>query len=170
MYKFELPERPGDAPQIGSRFPQLQFSDTSPDNVRTTFHGWAFTAFPNVEEQNSRVSVGTTRAMTLEDWMNPAHDDAFMQADNSREFCHLHQDGSFHAIVAPEIEAEVLAKNWGVKHPDYDENNRIILIYAPRDEEDLIVAKRVVTKSFEYASGRRIFDTMTLMNNQLLQG
>ena len=52
MTQFTLPPRSGNAPKIGETIPQLQFSDLSPDEVRTKLWDWAFSNFEDVSEED----------------------------------------------------------------------------------------------------------------------
>jgi hypothetical protein len=151
--KFELPSRTGDAPEIGEVPPQLQFSDLGPENIRLALKEWAFSAFSNAREHDTLISVPSSRALWLDEATPAAHDDAFMPPSGSREFCHLHQDGSLHAVVAVEVEEEILAKGWGVRHMYYDRGVKEVLVYAPRDTDELAVAKKLISMSYLYASG-----------------
>lgn len=150
---FELPFREGPDPEIGQEPPQLQFTDLGPEEIRLKLRTWAFSTFPGVREHDTMISVPSSRALWLDEAVPVAHDDAFMPPAGSREFCHLHQDGSFHAVVDLPIEDEVLDKRWGVRHMYYDRGVKEVLVYAPRDEAELVIAKRVITESFRYASG-----------------
>ncbi len=150
---FELPSREGDHPEIGQEPPQLQFSDLGPEDIRLALKKWAFSTFPNVREHDTMISVPTSRALWLDEGISAAHDDAFMPTPGSREFCHLHEDGSFHTVVDAAIEDEILEKQWGVRHMYYDRGVKEMLVYAPRNDNDLAVAKRIVTESYRYASG-----------------
>ncbi len=67
MSQFTLPHRHGEAPRVGETIPQLQFSDLSPDDIRNKLWGWAFTHFDDVTEEDTRISVPTSRAM----WLDP---------------------------------------------------------------------------------------------------
>ena len=150
---FELPVREGKNPEIGQKPPQLQFSDLGPEDIRLALKEWAFSALPNVRESDTLISVPASRALWLDEEVPAAHDDAFMPPLGSREFCHLHEDGSFHAVVDVPVEDEILEKKWGVRHMYYDRGVKEVLVYAPRNEDELVVAKRIVTESFRYASG-----------------
>ncbi len=151
--KFELPSRTGDVPEIGKVPPQLQFSDLGPENIRLALKEWAFSAFSHAREHETLISVSSSRALWLDEAMPAAHEDAFMPPSGSREFCHLHQDGSFHAVVAVEVEEEILAKGWGVRHMYYERGVKEVLVYAPRNADELAVAKKLVSMSYLYASG-----------------
>ena len=150
---FELPIRTGHDPEIGQEPPQLQFTDLGPEDIRLALKKWTFEAFPNVREHDTMISVPSSRALWLDEAVPVAHDDAFMPPSGSREFCHLHEDGSLHAVVDVSVENEILEKRWGVRHMYYDMGVKEVLVYAPRDAGELIVAKRIVTESYRYASG-----------------
>ena len=151
--KLELPERKGVAPEIGQEPPQLQFLDLGPENIRIALKKWAFSSFPNVVEHDTMISVQTSRAMWLNENIPAAHNDAFMPPAGSREFCHFHEDGSFHAVVDNSVEQEIFDKKWGVRHMYYDRGVKEMLVYAPRDEHELDVVKWIVIESYRYASG-----------------
>jgi hypothetical protein len=150
---FELPRREGSPPKIGQQPPQLQFSDLGPENIRLMLKEWAFGSFPNVSQHDTLISVPTSLALWLDEGVKAAHDDAFMPPPGSREFCHLHEDGSFHAVVDVVVEEEILEKKWGVRHMYYDRGVKEMLVYAPRSEDELNVAQKIIIESYRYASG-----------------
>jgi hypothetical protein len=150
---FKLPVREGHHPKIGQVPPQLQFSDFGPDEIRLELIEWSFNTFPNVREHDTLISVPTSRALWLDEKVKAAHDDAFMPPPNSREFCHLHADGSFHTVVAVVVEDEILEQQWGVRHMYYDRGVKEVLVYAPRNDNELTVAKKIILESYRYASG-----------------
>jgi hypothetical protein len=153
-----LPVREGHPPEIGQEPPQLQFSDLGAEGIRSALKTWAFSTFPNVREHDTMISVPALRALWLDEGVSAAHDDAFMPTPGSREFCHLHEDGSFHAVVDTPIEDEILKKQWGVRHMYFDRGVKEILVYAPRNSDELVVAQRIITESYRYASGDTDFD------------
>lgn len=156
MTKLNLPVRQGEPPKIGETIPQLQFSDLSPDEVRNKLWYWAFNTFEDVSEEDTRISVPTSRAMWLDEKVAAAHDDAFMPPPGSREFCHMHLDGSIHAVVANDVEDEIIAKGWGKRHPLYTSHGvKEVIIYAPRNDEEIDVLKSVIASSYEYVTGRQ---------------
>ena len=113
--------------------------------------GWAFTAFPNVREEPSRISLPGTRALWLHESIRVAHRDAIMPAVGTREFAHLHEDGSMHINVSEEIKPEIVSKKWAELHPWRARGINSILVYAPRTEEDLEVIKTILQQSYKYA-------------------
>jgi len=152
--KFNLPERIGETPQIGQTPPQLQFSDKSPRAIYQKFHDWMFNTFPKVRKEPTRISVPSSTAMWLDENEAVGHIDAFMPPSGGREFTHIHLDGSFHTVVGADVENEIITKKWGVRHMYYDQGVKEVLVYAPRNEEDIEIAKTIVIKSYEYATGR----------------
>ena len=154
---FELPVREGEPPEIGLVPPQLQHSDLGPEEIRFKLKAWSFSIFPNVREHDTLISVPTSRALWLDEEIPAAQKDAFMPGSNSREFCHLHEDGSLHAVVDVSVEDEIIEKNWGVRHMYYDDGVKEVLVYAPRNEDELKVTKRIITESYRYASGDTSF-------------
>ena len=153
-----LPVREGNPPEIGQEPPQLQFSDLGTEGIRSALKTWAFSTFPNVREHDTMISVPTSRALWLDEGVSAAHEDAFMPTPGSREFCHLHEDGSLHAVVDTPIEDEILKKQWGVRHMYFDRGVKEMLVYAPRNSDELVVAQRIITESYRYASGVTDFD------------
>ena len=155
MSKLNLKKRPGHAPVIGQEPPQIQYSDQSPKAIYDAVHAWLFDPkkFPNAEKKPTNISVPTSEAIFLRPGITAAHGDAFMPPEGSREFAHLHEDGSCHIVVSSKVEDEVLAKNWGVRHMYYERGVKEILVYAPRNEEDVEVVKILLRESYKYANG-----------------
>ena len=153
MPRFTLPQRPGTPPETGQQPPQLQFSDTSPRDVYRRMAAWFFAAFPAAREAPTRISVPTTRALWLDEDVDAAPR-AFMPPAGSREFAHLHEDGSFHLVMAPEDEREVIEKGWGLPHPWQDRGVNEILVYAPRTDDEIELLKPVIEASYRFAIGK----------------
>ena len=151
--KFSLPIRQGSPPKVGEQPPQLQFSDQSPEEIKSALKEWAYSSIPNIREHDTLISVKSTRAMWLDETIEPAHADVFMPPQGSREFCHFHFDGSLHAVVSHEVEEEIIKSGWGLRHPWHDRGVKEIMIYAPRDEEELAITKQLVIQSYQYATG-----------------
>ena len=75
-----------------------------------------------------------------------------------REFAHIHPlpDGSLHAALPPKTAEEAVHRGWAEQHPvarlGYIPEN-VVMIYAPRDEEELEIVLRLVEESRRYAGG-----------------
>lgn len=150
MSGLNIPQRVGEPPVTGAQPPQLQFSDTSPRDVYQMMADWFFSMFPHTREEHTRISVPTTRALWLDENVE-AHPRAFMPPHGSREFAHLHEDGSFHLVMAEEDEREVIDKGWGLPHMWKDRGVNEILVYAPRTYEEVEILKPIIAASYQFA-------------------
>ncbi|TFL16562.1 luciferase domain-containing protein [Jannaschia formosa] len=151
---LQLEPRSGKRPVTGAEPPHLQHSQTSPVAIREAMAAWAFSgALPGVREEATRISVPSSRALWLDEAWAVAPG-AFMPPPGSREFAHLHEDGSLHLTLSPRDEAEVLAKGWGEAHPWKHRGINEILVYAPRDEQEAAVVRHVLRASYAHAIGK----------------
>lgn len=151
---FRLPARKGPLPQTGNVVPHLQKTQRSPDHIRIALLAWAPEFLSDVTEQDTRISVSTTRAFWLSEKVDVQHGDAFMPPAGGREFAHLHKDGSLHLCVADSSFTEIVEKSWGEPHPLRDKGVNEILFFAPRDSVELELAKYAVAEAWSYATGR----------------
>ncbi|KAI0784337.1 hypothetical protein C8Q75DRAFT_736212 [Abortiporus biennis] len=78
-----------------------------------------------------------------------------------REVAHIHpSDHSMHVVLAPKDCKIVIEKSWGERHPLSGSPVFKILpkeyvgIYAPRDDEELEVVKKILVASLKYMTGR----------------
>ena len=75
-----------------------------------------------------------------------------------REFAHIHSilDGSLHAALSTEVAQEAICKSWAEQHPvarmGYIPQN-VVMIYAPRDAQEIEIVARLVDEAYRYASG-----------------
>jgi Luciferase len=155
MLTLTLPPRHGSEPRTGLRPPQLQFSDISPRSVYLELKRWMFSSFPHAREEATRISVPSSRAL----WLNedvPATRDAFMPPSGSREFAHVHEDGSLHVVLGVADQAEVIRKKWGIPHPWKNRGVNEILIFAPRNSEEMAIVKPVISASYAHATGQEV--------------
>jgi hypothetical protein len=155
-HDFILPVREGERPQTGDAIPHLQHSQKSPDDIREALKTWALETLPDVREEDTRISVRTTRAFWLAENVAAQHEDAFMPPAGGREFAHLHLDGSMHLCVSDETITEVVQKAWGEPHPLKNQGVNEVLFYAPRNTAERELAQRVLAEAYRYATGRAI--------------
>jgi hypothetical protein len=112
-------------------------------------------ALPDVEERPSAISVPGARAMWLSEGVPAGPREGFMIG---REFAHIHPlpDGSLHAALPPETAEEAVEKGWAEQHPvarmGYIPEN-VVMIYAPRDTQELEIVLGLVEESRRYAIG-----------------
>jgi hypothetical protein len=114
---------------------------------------WAF-SLPSVVELPSAASLPGARALTLAEDLQ-ADDDAIIVG---REFAHIHANpgaGSLHLRLPLDEASEVIDAGWGLWHPFALDGSMpgLIMVYAPRDADDVEVIKLIVGASVEYAGG-----------------
>lgn len=154
-----LPARLGERPRTGQQPPHLQFSDRSPRDVYEEMAQWALVDLPAqipfIRQHPTLISVPTSRALWLDE-SKPAVDNAFMPPPGSREFAHLHADGSWHLVVDEATVETIIRACWGERHPWYHRGVLEVLVYAPRDTTELHILKHLVKVSIEHASNEML--------------
>ena len=150
---FSLPSRLGAPPSVTEGIPHIQQDQTSSPEVMEALATWAF-SLPSIVELPSAASLPGARALTLVDDLQ-ANDEAMIVG---REFAHIHANpgaGSLHLRLPADEASVVIDAGWGVWHPFALEGSMpgLIMVYAPRDADDLEVIKLIVGASVEYADG-----------------
>ncbi len=150
---LKVPKRQGERPQTGDQPPHLQFTEQSPREIYEQMAQWALVdipaAIPALSEEPTRISVPTDESVAA-----PAK--AFMPPAGSREFAHLHADGSWHLVVDDDLVRHVDEQSWGERHPWYDRGILEVLVYAPRDLGEMAIVQQLVAASIAYASNQQL--------------
>jgi hypothetical protein len=154
MNERVLPERSGSRPRTTPTNPHTQLEQNPEPEVVEELARRVF-ALPGVEERPSAISVPGARALWLRGDIAPGPQEAFMIG---REFAHIHPmpDGSLHAALPPEVAREAVEKGWAEQHPvarmGYIPQN-VVMIYAPRNAEEIEVVAALVVEAYRYAGG-----------------
>lgn len=151
---LELPYRAGQKPDTTPTNPHQQLNQNAPAEIYTALIDRAF-AFPGVERRPSLISVPGAQALHLAPDVSAGPREAFMI---QREFAHVHPpyDGSLHLMLPLNTVKEVLAKGWGEPHPVVRLGMippTAVMVYAPRDADELEVVLRILATSYHFASG-----------------
>lgn len=154
MSGFEpsLVTRLGDRPRTSTEVPHRQLSQ------RATHRLWndlaeAVFALPGVVEGPSSVGVPSSRAVFLEDLLEPLSAETSLAPVTERlEPVHLHgvEDTSLHLCLPDERAHEVCTFGWGEPHR-YAARPTDIMVYGPRDAEELQVVLGLVRESLAFA-------------------
>ena len=156
MSTLEIPQRKSSRPETtGDNIPHMQKSQLGSQNLIDDLSNWAFSKLPDVSEQKSVVSFASSRALWLDDNVSAAHVDGF-SPKTSREFAHIHIDGSMHLSLSAESSKELINKEWGEPHPLQKRGENAWMVYSPRDHEELQTCKKILANSYLYASGKEI--------------
>ena len=114
---------------------------------------WAFSLM-GIVEQPSRASLPGARALTVAPDV-PARPEAMIVG---REFAHIHPlssgGGSLHLRLSENQASEVVAEGWGEWHPFALDGTipNLLMVYAPRTDDDLGVVKTIIEAAVEYAT------------------
>lgn len=151
-----MPSRNGGRPLTTNTNPHQQL-DQQPEDLSfiEALSDWAFT-LNHIIKRASAISVPGSVAL----WMKNEHAcvdcNAFMIGTEFAHF-HPHPDYSLH-LGLPKREAEVIIeKGWGEWHPMILRGilpPNIIMMYAPRDQEELKVAKFILGQSYAFAKSK----------------
>jgi len=149
-----LPVRQGDRPRTSGPMPHIQLDNLGPPEIQAALMA-RFYALPDVEERRTLVSDPRARAMWLREVTPIGTPDAFLAG---REFGHFHPwDRSMHVVLPPDVALAAVKAGWAEVHPAAQivgvPENRV-MIYGPRDEDELEVVFRLLVASYRYAGGR----------------
>lgn len=149
-----LPERSGTQPDATPVPPQQQLNQNSPPHLQEELFARVQT-LQGTWFGDSRISVPEARGFFVEDSWPKGPSKAYMI---ETEFAHLHPayDGSLHMCLPEDAAAEVVSKGWGELHPEVLSGARpptLILVYGPRDAEELEVVWTLVQASHAFGTG-----------------
>ena len=157
---IQLPKRTGPAPQTGPMVPHEQLSQNAPSAIQEAL--WdRMRSLEGVRTGPSGISNPASRALHLEPRLAQGPPEAFLVGT---EFAHLHgaADGSLHAMLPHPVEREAFEQGWAELHPAARAGikpDTLVMIYGPRDEEELEVVWRLVEAGYGFAAdsmeGRR---------------
>jgi hypothetical protein len=150
-----LPRRSSARPRTTPTNPHTQLDQQPTDPAIANQLAERAFALPDVEERPSAISVPGARALWLREGVPAGPREAFMIG---REFAHLHPapDVSLHLTLPPAWVDHVLAQSWGELHPMATRGlipATTVMIYAPRNVEELEVAAQILLVSHHFAGG-----------------
>ncbi|MFQ6326585.1 luciferase family protein [Nocardia sp. CWNU-33] len=146
------PRRRGSRPTTtGREIPHDQFDQLSPPPIRSALIAHA-TALPGVFTGPSQVSEPASLALRLRDprgrW------EAFLYPSPD-EFGHIHRTGFMHLTVPRPLIAPLTEAGWVEPHPITlrpQWPDTIVMLYAPRDADELALATAIVDASYRQAT------------------
>lgn len=101
------------------------------------------------------MSSSSTRALFLDDLLVPRIPQTSLAPVTERlEPVHLHgvNDTSLHLCLPRERALQVCASGWGEPH-SYADHETEIMVYGPRDRDELATVIEIVRESLAYARG-----------------
>ena len=149
-----LPRRAGQRPTVSWTIPQEQRSDNAPVDLQEKLFA-RISSLAGVSTSQSVISVPGARGLMIKPEPD-APKDAFL-VPSAGEFAHQHpsHDGSLHLALPPQLAADAIAKGWAVAHPlaGIRLARGMVMVYGPRDENELHVVAAMVETSHAYATG-----------------
>jgi len=147
-----LPPRKGEPPRVTDGIPHVQLDQTASDEMLADLSAWAF-SLDGVVEQPSRASLPGARALTVAPELTARREAMIV----GREFGHIHPQtnggGSLHLRLPADHALEVVDQGWGEWHPFAVDGTvpGLVMVYAPRSDEDLDVVKTIIETSVAHA-------------------
>lgn len=129
----------------------------NPDEIIDQLHTWCF-SLPDIENEESGISAPGSRALVLKPGVE-GNQSAFMIG---REFAHIHpkpDNGSMHLVLPVEDVTEVKRTGWSEDHYLVTQGQwapGLVMIFSPRDSDELETVKRIVARSYEFATGHPV--------------
>jgi hypothetical protein len=157
---IELPRRPGPRPTTTPTNPHMQLDQQPSDGGPRDELARRVFALEGVEERPTRISVPGARALWLRDDVQAGSPEAFMI---EREFAHLHPDPdhSLHMTLPYGVVGAALEQGWAELHPVAARGlipKTSVMVYAPRDGDEVDIVFRLVETSWRFASGELAVD------------
>ena len=150
-----LSRRAGAAPRTYHGPPHTQLDQQPDARIRAQF-GRRFGGLAGVDEQPTGVRfVPGARALCLSPDMAAGPPEAFI---TGREFAHLHAlpDSSLHLVLPEPLAREAIEAGWGELHHPLAGTAvpaTTLLVYVPRDTDEIDVVLGLVRQSYEFACG-----------------
>jgi Family of unknown function (DUF5519) len=150
-----FPARPGPVPTVTEHEPQEQLDQLGPEEVWDELEHRA-SALPGVTERDSAISVKGARAFWLDQELVKGPEDSLII---EHEFAHIHPrpDSSWHLQLPYELALLTVSAGWGRIHTVVwlgDAPANSMMLYSPRNEEEMEVIWSLVEESYRYATGQ----------------
>lgn len=158
-----LPERIGERRQTTGDVPHQQLGAEPVPEVDSELRRRIF-ALPGVEDRASERSLPGARGLWFTDGLELVRTDVLGGAregviGSSREFAHVHPDGSLHVWLPVERAIEVHETKWGELHPWVDRENfwdGVVMVYTPESLDEVDVAVRIVVDAYNFITGENL--------------
>lgn len=154
--ELDLPDRTGPRPRATTTNPHVQLDQNAPAELQDRLRDHAL-SLPGVRRGESNVSVPGTVAFFLDaPTEQPAVPDIL---GGEWGHIHPHSDGSLHLHVPTALAEVLIAAGWAEYHSLVARGVLpaiVIMLYGPRDEDELAVCSAVVEEAYHAAGGSRV--------------
>ena len=150
-----LPVRDGARVETTGSVPHQQIGVAPVPAVDAELRRRAF-SLPAVSDRASERSLPGARGLWL------SEDIAIVRPEvlgGSREFAHIHPDGSLHIWLPVERAIEVDEANWGELHPWVGRPgfwDGVSMVYTPRTADEVEVVMQIIVNAYNFVTGENI--------------
>jgi len=148
----ELPVRDGPRKETTSGVPHVQLDVEPVPEVDAELRRRAL-LLPGVEDRESVRSLPGARSFWLGDDVELARAEVL---GGTREFAHVHPNGSLHVWLPVDRAIEVDRTKWGELHPWVDQDgfwDGVVMVYTPETQAELNVTMRIIVDAYNYVTG-----------------
>ena len=148
---MHLGQRPGTRPRTSSDGPHRQLDQQAGPELWGRLVAEVF-ALPHALEGRSQVSPASSRAVLFDDLRDVFDPATSLAPGPPLEPVHLHgvTDTSAHLCLPADRAREICALGWGEPH-GYAEHDTEVMIYGPRDADELPVVLGLIRESLAHA-------------------
>lgn len=149
----DVPARTGPTPTTSVEGPHRQVDQLAPPELWGRLVAAVF-ALPDVVEGHSQVSPASSRAVFPTDRTAESSPERSLAPGRRLEPVHLHgvDDTSVHLVLPPERGRQLTALGWAEPH-GYADFGTELMVYGPRDDDELAVVLGIVEESLAFARG-----------------
>jgi hypothetical protein len=150
--RFTLPDRDGPRSQTTGTVPHIQL-DAEPDAVVDAQLRRRAFQIPGVLDLPTERSLPGARGLVLSDELDLTRSDVL---GGSREFAHIHPDGSLHVWLPVDRSLEVHETKWGEIHPWADRDgfwDGVVMVYTPATLDELDITIQILVDAYNFVTG-----------------
>ena len=150
-----LPQRDGPRRETTGDVPHVQLDAAPVAEVDAELRRRAF-LLPGVEDLPSDRSLPGARGLAFTGELELARPDAI---SGSREFAHIHPDGSLHVWLPVARALEVDRTEWGEIHPwvgRRDTWDGVVMVYTPESLDELEVTIQIIVDAYNFVTGASV--------------
>ncbi len=150
--EFALSERDGPRRGRTGSVPHVQLDAEPVADVDAELRRRLF-KLPGVQDLPSERSLPGARGLALSGELDLARPDVI---DGSREFAHIHPDGSLHVWAPVDLALAVHDTNWGEIHPWVDRDgfwDGVVMLFTPETLDELETTIWVVVEAYNFVTG-----------------
>ena len=152
---ISLPDRQGNRRETTGNVPHIQLDSEPIAEVNEELRRRVL-QLPSVEDRESVISLPGATGLWLSDELSLEREDVM---NGSREFAHIHPDGSLHVWLPVASAQEVDRAKWGELHPWVgrpDFWDGVAMIYTPENSDDIDIAIQIIVDSYNFITGENV--------------